>query len=456
MSGAYQDSLPKGESVATSLSAQMNHYESDLRSSSQPSTENTFYQDGSQYPPPHGVQHEQLHYPPEDFNGSLAGSILPRSNPIAIQHSSGDGYRDVVDSDSDNDDEDENGDIDVEGDAIKLQRKYGNKVLQTYAPDATILQASTSRRRHSSSVLDAPYLGSLSKSSNQVLSLPPMSLAGDSDFGEPPESLVTSYGSLRDSHERGRFLDGPSSYREPSSGKIRQLDHRLRYQTRQPPELNIGERLQQSLKLKELRLKKEKSNNDDRKETTSSLSAMMNEASKNGNTSGGGGADDPRGNGNPMLGTEHLVPIQDQPVTSPYRERPSMSSNMLSTSMTAFELLKSSNGSTSNPPYSVSFAPSNARPAMNFANSSGFQPLSRSMSDPSPRLQSFSLSDSHGQAMPTIGLAAQMTNLEQSGTPPVALQQQQNQGLYFNGSEQRSQHLDHDPNTDGAFGDMEM
>ena len=453
MSGAYQDSLPQDDSIAKSLSAQMNHYDSDLRSSSQPSTENAVYQDGSQYPPPHGVQHEQLHYAPEDFNGSLAGSTLPRSNPIAIQHSSGDGYREVVDSDSDNDDEDESGDIDVEGDAIKLQRKYGNRVIQTYVPDSTILQASTSRRRHSSSVLDAPYLGSLSKSSNQVLSLPPMSLAGDSDFlGEPPESLVTSYGSLRDSHERGRFLDGPSSYREPSSGKIRQLDHRLRYQTRQPPELNIGERLQQSRKLKELRLKKEKSNNngnnDERKETTSSLSAMMDEASKNGNTPGGGVA-------NPMMGTEHMVPIQDQHVTSPYRERPVISSNMLSTSMTAFELLKSSNSSTSNPPYSASFAASDARPAMNFANSSGFQPLSRSMSDPSPRLQSLSLSDSHGQTMPTLGLAAQMANLEQSGTP-VALQQQQDQGLYFNGNDHRSLQLDHDPNTDGAFGDMDL
>ncbi len=449
MSGAYQESLPHDGSAATSLSSQMNHYDSDLRSSSQPATENTFYQDGSQYPPPHGVQHEQLHYAQEDFHDPLLGSSMPRSNPIAIQRSSSDGYREV-DSDDDNDHEDENSDIDVEGDAIKLQRKYGSRVIQTYVPDATILQTSSTRRRHSSSVLDAPYLGSLSKSSNQVLSLPPMSLAGDSDFlGEPPQSIATSYGSLRDSHERGRFLDGPSSYREPSSGKIRQLDHRLRYQTRQPPELNIGERLQQSLKSKELRLKKEKSNNngnnDERKETASSLSAMMDEASKNGNTP-------PRGDGNFISGSEHLVPIQDKYVTSPYRERPLMSSNMLSTSMTAFELLKSSNSSTSNPPYSSKYAASDARPAMNFAKSPGFQPLSRSMSDPSPRLQSLSLSDSKGQTMPTIGLglAAQMANFEQSGTHQV-------QAPYFDGRDQRSpQHLDHDPNTDGAFGDMDM
>ena len=447
MSGAYQESLPLDGSGATSLSSQMNNYDPDLRSSSQPATKNTFFQDGSQYPPPHGVQHEQLHYAPEDFHDTLSGSSMPRSNPIAIQRSSSDGYRDI-DSDDENDHEDENSDIDVEGDAIKLQRKYGSRVIQTYVPDSTILQTSSTRRRHSSSVLDAPYLGSLSKSSNQVLSLPPMSLAGDSDFlGEPPQAIATSYGSLRDSHERGRFLDGPSSYREPASGKIRQLDHRLRYQTRQPPELNIGERLQQSRKLKELRLKKEKSKNngngEERKETTSSLSAMMNEASKNGNTPGGGAS---------TLGTEQMVPIQDKHVTSPYRERPLMSSNMLSTSMTAFELLKSSNSSTSNPPYSSTYAASEARPPMNFANSAGFQPLSRSMSDPSPRLASMSLSDSNGPTIPSfgLGLAAQMANLEQSG------QQHQDQALYFNGSDQRAQHLDHDPNTDGAFGDMDM
>ncbi len=459
--GTYHESLPPEES-ATSLSSQMQQ---------QQSADNGFYHDDNQQYA-QDIRHEQLHYVEEQFHGSLTASSLPRSSPIAIQRASGDRYRET-ESDTD-DDDDENSDIDVEGDAIKLRRKYGNKIIQTYVEDSTIQQSSSVRRRDSNSVLNAPYLGSLSKSSNQVLSLPPMSLAGDNTFlGEPPESIV-SYGSLRDSHERGRFLDGPSSYREPMSGKIRQLDHRLRYHGRQPPELNIGERLQQSRKLKELRLEREKRNAEnkdgEKKETTSSLSAMMADASKK-NTNPDGGDE-----GNSFLETERLMPIQNQGISSPLRpERPPLAHSsprgniMLSTSLTAFELLQSSNTSsdtfarsaTANPStYSATFASSDARQTMDFANASGFQPLARSMSDPSPRFQNLSLLSEQQQvpAIQNVGLAAQMANLEQHGNHlPLHVPRHPN-GLYFNGGEQQrsQQHLDHDPNTDGAFGDMDL
>lgn len=40
-------------------------------------------------------------------------------------------------------------------------------------------------------------------------------------------SNAMSYGSLRESHLGGRFLDGPSSYRDSRSGEIRRYDERL-------------------------------------------------------------------------------------------------------------------------------------------------------------------------------------------------------------------------------------
>lgn len=494
---AYHDALAPDESgAASSLSSTLNLYNSELAaSSSQPVAENTLYREGDRYSLPHehhhGSQQEQLHYEPDQLlTQSTVPTSLPRSNPIAIIRATGDTKREVDESDFDDDDSE----IDVEGDAIKLQRKYGNKVIQSYIQDSTIMKSSEPRiRNKSSSVLNAPYLGSLSKSSNQVLSLPPISLAGDSAYlGEPPESIV-SYGSLRDSHERGRFLDGPSSYREPMSGKIRQLDHRLRYHGRQP-ELNIGERLQQSRKLKELRLEKERkkkqeesngsAGNDDgeRKETTSSLSAMMRDASQNVDR---GGVDNNLVEDNSFLGTERLIPIQSENITSSYNNHDYGSSmnlshrSMLSTSMTAFELLKSSN--IADPSYSATRAnDTHQTTTMDFRNSSGFQPLARSMSDPTPRFQNLSLSSdipvNSGlpPATQTVGgLSAQMmenhhTTLQNSKNNYVLANNNNthfasptsmippDQVLMLNGMGHRSPHNDHDPNTDGAFGDMDL
>mmetsp|Transcript_3790 Transcript_3790/g.9939 ORF Transcript_3790/g.9939 Transcript_3790/m.9939 type:complete len:510 (-) Transcript_3790:209-1738(-) len=497
-SRTYHESLSTDNPRLASLSSQLNQYNSQSASPSQPFAGNDFYRDDN-----HGHNpHHEVHYQSEQIHTPFNATSLPRSSPIAIIRPPGDTKEEIVDCDFD----DEDSVIDVEGDAIKLQRKYGNKIIQSYIPDSTLI-TSNARGREKASVLNAPYLGSLSKSSHQVLSLPPISLAGDSTYiGEPPESIL-SYGSLRDSHERGRFLDGPSSYREPLSGKIRQLDHRLRYHGRQP-ELNIGERLQQSRKLKEMRLREESKRKKDelncdysegerneRIETKSSLSAIMRDASQSLNTGIVDVDDVPESNEFSSL--ERLVPIHQCETTPTQSHINQPPRNMLSTSLTAFELLKSSNTDTLSGCSSVNpFHPvthlSDTDQLINFKSSAGFQPLARSMSDPLPRFQNLSLSEtSTTSVLPgsqTGDLPAHMENslagTEQQesyiqihqGTQDAMNYQLLNNDLYiceqnrpsasgsmlsekavmFNSVGHRSQHVDHYPSIDGAFGDMDM
>jgi len=228
---------------------------------------------------------------------------------------------------------------------------------------------------------------------------------------------------------------------------------------------------------------------------------MMRDASKNVNA-GGAAVDDFR-EGDSFLSTERQIPIQGEN-TTPSQNRDHHSSmhlsprTMLSTSLTAFELLKSSNtdtlysSSVANPPYSSTHT-TETNQTLNFRNSSGFQPLSRSMSDPSPRFENLSISEiPAGSVLPSIqtgGLAAQMENaLPGIGNTRNQLRTEegkQNTDIYrfaasnaqfarnesatagsialtpdqtvmFHGGGLRSPHSDHDPNTDGAFGDMDM
>ena len=61
----------------------------------------------------------------------------------------------------------------------------------------------------------------------------------------------TAYGSLRDSHSIGKFMDGPSSYRDGRTGDIHRLQHRVRFpdQSNRPiaasysGSMSIGERM---------------------------------------------------------------------------------------------------------------------------------------------------------------------------------------------------------------------
>mmetsp|Transcript_5217 Transcript_5217/g.8238 ORF Transcript_5217/g.8238 Transcript_5217/m.8238 type:complete len:583 (+) Transcript_5217:67-1815(+) len=480
-------------------------------------------------------QHPQL-VEPLSFPASLSGTTaMPRSSPIAIVRPPTGGNARVDDSDDDDeeDDDDDSG-IDVEKDALKLQKKYGGKIVQTYQAPSTMLNSNNnSRNIKPSSILNAPYLGSLSKSANQVLSLPPMSLAGgtmygnDSQLGEPPES-IGGYGSLRDSHERGRFLDGPSSYREPTSGRIRQLDHRLRYHGR-PPELSIGERMQQARKLKEIQQKEQarrNSSSDDgekpneKQTATSSLSAMMNEVSITSHSAQEAAGD------SSSLGEEILIPVMTNEMAS-FRDdevqqmMTDTSNLMLSTSLTAFEILKTTNvhvysddngyrqsssrGVTVPSGEANQTTPGDAAVASNLKqHHQHFQPLARSMSDPTPRFSQQMSSRTNNGALATTMLTpvqgegssdgnaptisgwmdnqreVQRAPLHQPQMMTMSPQQQQaaannSHAMFRNGHPTAlptqyhppssaggneygflSATPDHDPDTDGAFGDMDM
>jgi hypothetical protein len=406
-------------------------------------------------------QHQQQPWETTISTTAVAPSIT-RSSPIAIVRSQvrrgtlqgddvddGNGHNDDDDDDDDDDNNNDIGAIDVEGDAEKLRRKYGEQnIVRTYHQGGYIIPPTGSRgtTTYSSSIPNAPYLGSLSRSANQVLSMPPMSLASGQDAAyyhssDPPES-ISNYGSLRDSHERGRFLDGPSSYREPASGRIRQLDHRLRYHgRRQPAELSIGERMQRSLQQKGQASKKPAGSDTasgggedmvgKQPPTTSSLSAIMDKISKvsSDTTSVSGtflGKDIPTY----QLGGEAWNSVASSTTlgrNTSFQEQHfdddrimvsnEPSSMMLSTSLTAFEVLKTSNINRNlhhrmSSSYSMNQSPSSMFALVNPSNgaaaatatttttantttalSQGYQPLARSMSDPTPRFSLLSLRD---------------------------------------------------------------
>ena len=186
------------------------------------------------------------------------------------------------------DDEDEDSSVDVERDALKLKAKYGSNVMAVSLNKADSMVSKV--------LLRAPYLGSLPQSDTfRTHDMPPMSLTEGGRFdyyhnesgsaAAARSGYVQSYGSLRESHQQGLFLDGPASYRDVRSGQIRRLDHRRRFShCSSPPGISIGERMQQSRKLKELEKQKhgEKAPTGPGKSAgTSSLSVMMDEVSKN-------------------------------------------------------------------------------------------------------------------------------------------------------------------------------
>lgn len=216
--------------------------------------ENTLYQENRDY----------YGWPSSSSSaGEPRSSQQTKSSPIAIirSHNRGlPGHNDPPQGSSDDDDDDSI--IDVELDALKLQEKYGEKIAASCPGEKKV----------SVSLLKAPYLGSMSRS-EIFLSLPPMNLSMGS-VEEPLMDIHDGYGSLRDSHQKGKFLDGPASYRDGRSGQIKRLDHRVRFHASSAqPSISIGERIQQARKNKEIQKKKEQ----DKKEpaTTSSLSAMM-------------------------------------------------------------------------------------------------------------------------------------------------------------------------------------
>jgi hypothetical protein len=337
-----------------------------------------------------------------------------RSSPIAIIRG-----LDVQDQPADSDSDESI--IDVELDAIKLSKQYGRS--ETYQEDKQALKA--------------PYLGSLSRSENVIMSLPAITLSDADDYqGTPPE--IVSYGSLRDSHQKGRFLDGPSSYREPRSGRIMRLDDRLRYQTAPTSSQSISERMEQARKLNEVKKQQQKDSreNGNGAGNTSSLSAMMNDApqQKESTHASIGGLD--------YMGVEMRIPSFAE------EEPPSM----MSTSLTAFEILQTSTLIDDAQKLGTSFGRSlNSLPVAGTDMSAGIgqpEPLARSMSDPCPHPYGGSFLASQfvhpmQQPQPQAVVPA-ATNVNGVGANSY------NAAMMYDGTSQQ-----HNPDMDGAF-DMDV
>lgn len=329
-------------------------------------------------------------------SGQNTSMNQPRSSPIAIVRPLSEQTAEPTGFETD-DDDDSVVDV-VERDAIRLRKKYGDKVLvASYQPgmiDETV--------KVSKSMLQAPYLGSLSKSESFLTSLPPISLSDEDryKYEEEAPAEIASYGSLRESHQRGKFLDGPSSYREPRSGQIRRLDHRLRYpankglSSSQQQALSIGERIQQAQKQKETQ--KQNVNGSGESEavaTTSTLSMMMDEVTKS--------TESQQEEGHSEF--ERMVPIRGSVhVTSTFGAEDAQMYDkfdpptMMSTSLTAFEILHTTSKSMTEYQTVQRFVEMKQERNDSALGNSGvpsgakireqqFHPLSRSLSDPSPR-----------------------------------------------------------------------
>ncbi len=317
-----------------------------------------------------------------------------RSNPIAIVRNDNDPYPESSDDELGDDDDDTNT-IHLELDSLSIATENSRRVY-TFS----------SLPNH---LLRAPRLTALSDNDSKPAlqypaMLPPAMSAADNPLGglsgvETDDR--TSYGSLRDSNSRGRFLDGPSSYRDRNTGDIRALEHRVRYRSNGPnmsqslpASLSIGERIMQS------RLKRKESASSQDNHQPSSLSALMEASTDNSTIS------------SPMQQAEDTTQQTNNRTVTFYdtdfmRDRPS---DMLSTSLTGLEVLQA--GFRGNACASVqqshalkiAFADLDNLPTDESGNDAL---LSRSLSDPNPD-HSPSLtrlnpnhSYSRGEAVPT-------------------------------------------------------
>jgi hypothetical protein len=390
-----------------------------------------------------------------------------RSNPIAISRPPAEKIKDPTGFETD-EDEDDYDDLDVVArDAIRLRKKYGNSVVtasSSYQPGmGGELPSQTPR-----TLLKAPYLGSLSKSESHVSSLPPISLSEDPtlyNYDDEPPMEIASYGSLRESHQRGKFLDGPSSYREPRSGQVRRLD-RNRFpgglSKSLQPTISIGERIQQNQKRNSTL--KQRAEVTDHEMGTSGLAVVLNMASKHENENENALVDDKEG-------SERLEPLR-LPVVNGTEQIPHRLSafggedeeaydtfdppTMMSTSMTAFEVL-----------HSTTFQRNITHSQVIQEN---FQPLARTMSDPTPNhlqhstmvspntLQNLNALDGNGVILGSPAIAAYPTEGDvphfwtTTGSPCIT-------GVSVEGAllppNTWAPDEPHDPDKDAAF-DMDM
>ncbi|GAX10206.1 hypothetical protein FisN_3Lh403 [Fistulifera solaris] len=318
-----------------------------------------------------------------------------RSNPIAIVRNDNGPYPESSDDELDDDDDDINT-IHLELDALSIETENSRRVY-----------TSSSLPNH---LLRAPRLTAISDNDNKLAlqypaMLPPAMTSADNPLGGVETEDRTSYGSLRDSNSRGRFLDGPSSYRDKNTGDIRALEHRVRYRSNNhnlsqslPASLSIGERIMQS------RLKRKESASSQDNHQPSSLSALMEASTDNSTIS------------SPMQQAEdtaqqtknRTVTFYDEDFT---RDRPS---DMLSTSLTGLEVLQAgfrgSTGASAQQSHAlkIAFADLDKLPTDESGNNAL---LSRSLSDPNPEYSSSvtrpnpTNSNHRGEAFPPLQLA---------------------------------------------------
>ena len=381
-----------------------------------------------------------------------------RSNPIAIARLPPEEVNDTVGfeaGDDDDDDDDAGMDV-VERDARQLRKKYGSSVIAASGMTEELSSIT------SGSLLKAPYLGSLSKSESRLHSLPPISLMDEStiyNYDEEPQTEITSYGSLRESHQRGKFLDGPSSYREPRSGQVRRLDrHRfpVGLSRSHQPTISIAERIQQNKKRNSSLKQKTDATNSDVTEK-SGLAILFAKAS----------AEPASLEGKDAIGPHEAFKLPTTNVTGEFPQHLSVFGGdedeaydkfdpptMMSTSMTAFEVLHNASHQWNVP------KPEN--------HEHSFQPLARSMSDPTPHLQrSPMLSPSSIQLNSPVGnelgSLASTAVLAEGGAPPfwqaspfmTSMVGEDASLLPNTRVSPFSPYEAHDPDMDAAF-DMEM
>jgi hypothetical protein len=316
-----------------------------------------------------------------------------RSSPIAIRRNEEEEDRAAGDDTSDSDGE--NGstvDVAAELDAMKMGAAQSAPHLYT-----------------SGRLLRAPYLGALRFNDDDIQyhnMLPPalklteqMRDGARSGSSALRTGKTASYGSLRDSHLRGKFLDGPHSYRDGRTGHIHRLQQQqqlsLQFQEGaggadvSEQSLSIGERLLQSRE-------RQRDRTQD-KEPTSSLAAML-EASDSATLAGTGQA--------PVSSSPHVHFTDDTLFAREHdwfgrdSDLPAEQSFMLSTSLTGLEVLQKmpqtqataevhSDTDAAEPPEEL---PRDAagRNAL----------LSRSHSDPTPRSFRRSMVAAHQQQQP--------------------------------------------------------
>ena len=327
-----------------------------------------------------------------DDAGGRGGVVDTSSDEEGDDDNHRNGLDEGDDDDDDDDDEYDNGIVDVERDAVRLGLRKKNT-------------SGVTARSLPSRLLKAPLLGSvptnedyLSYRSIPATALPPPMTLNDPSLPSSSSLLLSgmvspdgtstgarggataSYGSLRESNLRGRFFDGPSSYRDGRTGDIRRVGQRVvRFHELQQQATSASSsstttegdgtnRLSIRDRMKQAREQRNRGNNDDltkrtdqptnNKKPTSSLAAMFDDntnrvgvdssssattaATAAADKGGGGGGDD-----NPKIeysATTAFRPASFHDSTSPFYETNhhmgAVPSGALSTSLTGLEILQ--------------------------------------------------------------------------------------------------------------------